>query len=53
MVRDPRAFLISVFLFVAWIVAATGWVRFVAVIWLACPAFAVARVHRRRRDRGT
>ena len=51
--RDPRPFLISLFLFVAWIVAATGWVRFLAMVWLVYPAFAVARMHRRRRNRET
>jgi hypothetical protein len=47
-VRDPRPFLFSFFFFVAWIVAATGWVRFLAVVWLVYPAYAVVRMHRRR-----
>lgn len=51
--RDPRPFLISFFLFVAWIVAATGWVRFLAAVWLIYPTFAVARMRYRRRNRDT
>jgi hypothetical protein len=48
-VRDPRPFLISLFIFVAWIVAATGWVRVLAVIWLVYPALVLRRVLVRRR----
>jgi hypothetical protein len=43
-VRDTRPLFISLFIFVAWIVAATGWVRLVAVIWLIYPAFVLTRV---------
>jgi hypothetical protein len=42
-VRDPRPFLISLFIFVAWIVAATGWVRVLAVVWLIYPVFVLHR----------
>jgi energy-coupling factor transporter transmembrane protein EcfT len=49
-VRDPRPFLISLFIFVAWIVAATGWVRLLAVVWLIYPVFVIERARRRKRD---
>jgi len=51
-VSDPRLFLISLFVFVAWIVAATGWVQVIAVVWLVYPAFVVRRVLIRRRTTG-
>jgi energy-coupling factor transporter transmembrane protein EcfT len=47
-VRDPRPFVISLFIFVAWIVAATGWVRMLAVVWLIYPAFVLRRIVVRR-----
>jgi energy-coupling factor transporter transmembrane protein EcfT len=47
-VRDPRPFLISLFIFVAWIVAATGWVRVLAVVWLIYPVFVLRRIVTRR-----
>jgi hypothetical protein len=50
---DIRLFAWSIFLFVAWLVAAHGWVRPIAIVWLAYPAFVLARfLRRRRRDAG-
>jgi hypothetical protein len=43
-IGDPRSFLVSLFVFVAWIVAATGWVRALAAIWLVYPAVVAWRV---------
>jgi hypothetical protein len=45
---DPWPLFWSVFLFVAWLIAATGWVRWIAVIWLIYPAFVAWRVVGRR-----
>jgi hypothetical protein len=39
---------ISLFVFVAWLIAATGWVRVLAVVWLAYPAFLAWRSVGRR-----
>jgi hypothetical protein len=45
--NEIKGGLLSLFVFVAWLVAATGWVRALAVIWLAYPAFLAWRaVHR-------
>jgi hypothetical protein len=34
---------VSLFIFVAWLIAATGWVRVLAFVWLGYPAFLVWR----------
>jgi len=39
----------SLFVFVAWLLAADGWLRLVAFIWLAYPVFVLTRFVRRRR----
>ena len=44
---DLKLSLISFFVFVAWVVAATGWVRAVGVVWLLYPAMFVWRTVRR------
>lgn len=38
--------LISFFVFVAWVIAATGWVRALAVVWLIYPAMFIRRTIR-------
>jgi hypothetical protein len=35
---DVKLSLITFFVFLAWLVAATGWVRVLAVVWLLYPA---------------
>jgi hypothetical protein len=45
---DLKLGLISLCVFVAWLVAATGWVRGLAVVWLIYPAVVAARMVRRR-----
>jgi hypothetical protein len=45
---DLKLGLISLLVFVAWLVAATGWVRALAVVWLVYPAVLSFRVVRRR-----
>jgi hypothetical protein len=45
---DMKLGLICLFVFVAWLVAATGWVRGLAVVWLVHPAVFVLRMVRRR-----
>jgi hypothetical protein len=39
--RDPKLFLWSLFICVAWLVAATDWVRLLAVIWPIYPAYVI------------
>jgi hypothetical protein len=41
---------LSLLVFLAWLIAATGWVRRLAVIWLAYPLIVVLRSARRRRE---
>src|SRR5947207_697913 len=41
-----RGHLISVFMFVAWLVAARGWLVLLAPIWLAYPAWIAYRLAR-------
>jgi hypothetical protein len=50
-VRDPKLLLLSLVVFVAWVVAATGWVRLLAAIWLLYPLAVICRslLHARRR----
>jgi hypothetical protein len=45
---DLKLGLISLVVFVAWLVAATGWVRALAVVWLVYPAVFSLRMVRRR-----
>jgi hypothetical protein len=41
--EGARVCAISLIVFVAWMVAATGWVRALAVVWLIYPAFCIGR----------
>jgi len=43
---DVKLGLISLFVFVAWVIAATGWVRALAVVWLVYPAMFIRRTVR-------
>jgi hypothetical protein len=43
-----RLFIACLFLFVAWLVAANGWVKAFAVLWLVYPTWFVARRLSRR-----
>jgi hypothetical protein len=43
---DLKLGLISFFVFVAWVIAATGWVRALAVVWLIYPAMFIRRTIR-------
>ena len=43
---DLRLGLISFFVFVAWVIAATGWVRALALVWLIYPAMFIRRTIR-------
>lgn len=45
---DMKLGLICLFVFVAWLIAATSWVRGLAVVWLVYPAVFVLRMVRRR-----
>jgi hypothetical protein len=45
---DLKLGLICVLVFAAWLVAATGWVRALAVVWLVYPAVLTLRMVRRR-----
>jgi hypothetical protein len=45
---DLKLSLISFLVFLAWVVAATGWVRAVGVVWLLYPATFAWRTVRRR-----
>jgi hypothetical protein len=42
---------ISVFMFGAWLIAAGGWLRVFAPLWLAYPAWIVGRLAHDRRNR--
>ena len=45
---DLKLTVLSLFVFVAWLVAATGWVRALAILWLIYPAAFAWRIVRRR-----
>ena len=45
---DVKLGLICLFVFVAWLVAAEGWVRALAIVWLIYPVVFALRVVRRR-----
>ncbi len=47
---DLKVGLISLVVFVAWVVAATGWVRALALVWLIYPAMFIQRTIRRGSD---
>ena len=46
--RDPRLFVISLIIFIAWVSAARGWVLLAALIWLVYPAVACYRYRRHK-----
>lgn len=41
---QARVVLVCLFVFVAWLVAATGWVRLLAILWLVYPALVAWRL---------
>jgi hypothetical protein len=47
----PATWFWCFFIFVAWLVAAEGWVRWLAPLWLAYPAYNVRGMWRARRKR--
>jgi len=50
-IGDPKPLFISLLVFVAWIVAATGWVRALAAIWLVNPAVVAWHMFGRAKSR--
>jgi hypothetical protein len=50
-VGDIRLALISLIIFVAWLVAAQGWIELVSLVWLAYPALVTTRLVRLHRNR--
>jgi energy-coupling factor transporter transmembrane protein EcfT len=43
---QTRGVLISLFVFVAWAVVATGWVRLLAILWLVYPVVVAWQIYR-------
>jgi hypothetical protein len=48
---DIRLALISLIIFVAWLVAGHGWIELLSLVWLAYPALVTTRLVRSRRNR--